>query len=151
MKPQICTMTTSSGGTSTHVVKGVPRDRYSFLAQCTDGRAGILDDVLVEPRGEFSGESGGETGGEPLEVELAVRPAARLRVFHRGATAFVTYRVLRDGRTVGLGVLSAGQERVDFLPPGAYELVFEPGEGEPVRVGVLAQLGIETAVRDPPE
>jgi hypothetical protein len=132
-------LTTSSGGTSTHEVEGLPQDRYSLLAQCTDGRAGILEDVSVEP------------GGEPKQVELAVHPAARLRVSHRGEAAYVMYRVLRNGRTVGMGVISAGEERVDFLPPGPYELAFEPAEGEPSSLAILAQLGSETTVQYPPE
>lgn len=136
---QHLTKASSSGGTSTHAVEHLAPGRYSLLAQCSDGRAGILDDILVVP------------GGEPAPVELAVHPAARLRVSHRGQAAYVTYRVVRDGHTVGMGVLSAGEERVDFLPPGAYELVFEPAEGEPSSVAVLMQLGVETAVQYPPE
>ena len=129
----------TSGGTSTHEVEGLAPGRYSLLAQCADGRAGILDDVLVE------------LGSQPTAVEVTVQPAARLRVFHRGEAAYVTYEVRRDGRTVGMGVISAGEERVDFLPPGAYELVFEPAQGEPSSVAVVVQLGIETSIQYPPQ
>jgi len=132
-------MIATSGGVSTHTVEGLPPDRYSLLAQCSDGRAGILDDVLVE------------TGGEPASVELVVRPAASLRVSHRGEGAYVTYKLRRDDRTVGMSVVSAGEERVDFLPPGTYDLVFEPADGEPSNVTVVVQLGVETAVQYPPE
>ena len=129
----------SSGGTSTHEVEGLAPGRYSLLAQCADGRAGILDDVLVE------------LGSQPTAVEVTVQPAARLRVSHRGEATYVAYRVLRNGRTVGMGVISAGEERVDFLPPGTYELAFKPAGGEPSSVAVVMQLGVETTVQYPPE